>query len=266
MEGAGAAVGEMNRYAAPILDVRDVAKSFGSFRAVNGVSLTLKEGEKRALIGPNGAGKTTLFNLLSGRLRADAGAILFLGQPIQTLPPHRICRLGIARTFQITSIYPQLSALANVQVALFARSRRARSLFRDAASSDADEAMAALHDVGLQATAQSVSGELSYGDQKRLELAIALALKPKLLLLDEPTAGVESGTRRAIVELIKRLCAEHGLTLLFCEHDMEAVFNIADRITVLHQGAILAEGTPDEVPRNEAVRAIYLGANFGDPV
>ncbi|HEX4112520.1 MAG TPA: ABC transporter ATP-binding protein [Stellaceae bacterium] len=255
----------MNPSEAPILEIRDVAKSFGGFRAVNGVSLTLQTGEKRALIGPNGAGKTTLFNLVSGRLHADTGAILYLGHPIQTLPPHRICRLGIARTFQITSIYPQLSALANVQVALFARSQRARSLFRDAASSDTEEAMAALRDVGLHEIASSVSGELSYGDQKRLELAVALALKPKLLLLDEPTAGVESGTRRAIVDLIKRLCAEHGLTLLFCEHDMEAVFNIADRITVLHQGAILVEGDPAEVRRNEAVRAVYLG-HGGDPV
>jgi branched-chain amino acid transport system ATP-binding protein len=255
----------MKEPAASILEIRDVAKSFDGFRAVDGVSLTLRAGEKRALIGPNGAGKTTLFNLVSGRLHADAGAILYQGQPIQALPPYRICRLGIARTFQITSIYPQLSALANIQVALFSRSKRARSLFRDAAVSNTEEAEAALRDVGLHGMASSVSGELSYGDQKRLELAIALALKPKLLLLDEPTAGVESGTRRAIVDLIKRLCAEHGLTLLFCEHDMEAVFNIADRVTVLHQGAVLVEGAAAEVRRNEAVRAIYLGAGDGDP-
>jgi branched-chain amino acid transport system ATP-binding protein len=251
----------MNEATAPILDVRNICKSFGGFRAVRDVSLALKHGERRALIGPNGAGKTTLFNLLSGRLRADAGEIRYRGRAIQTLPPYRICRLGIARTFQITSIYPQLSAMANVQVALFARLGHAHRLFRSAARADREEALTALRDVGLLDRASAIGGELSYGDQKRLELAIALALKPSLLLLDEPTAGIESNTRREIVDLVKRLCAEHAMTLLFCEHDMEAVFAIADRITVLHQGAVLAEGVPDEIRSNLRVRAIYLGDN-----
>jgi branched-chain amino acid transport system ATP-binding protein len=255
----------MSDSAAPILDVRNISKSFGGFRAVRDVSLALKQGERRALIGPNGAGKTTLFNLLSGRLRIDGGEIRYRGQAVETLPPHRICRLGIARTFQITSIYPQLSALANVQVALFARFGHAHRLFRDAAHADREEALTALRDVGLHERASTIGGELSYGDQKRLELAIALALKPSLLLLDEPTAGVESSTRREIVDLVKRLCAEHAMTLLFCEHDMEAVFAIADRITVLHQGAVLAEGAADEIRANQMVRSIYLGGSGTAP-
>lgn len=249
----------MSESAAPILDVRNIRKSFGSLRAVRDVSLALKQGERRALIGPNGAGKTTLFNLVSGRLRADDGEIRYCGIAIEALPPHHICRLGIARTFQITSIYPQLSALANVQVALFAGLGHAHRVFRNAAGMDREEALTALRDVGLLERASAIGGELSYGDQKRLELAIALALKPSLLLLDEPTAGVETNTRREIVDLVKRLCAEHSMTLLFCEHDMEAVFAIADRITVLHQGAVVAEGVPDEIRGNQMVRAIYLG-------
>jgi branched-chain amino acid transport system ATP-binding protein len=251
--------GRMSNSVAPILDVRKISKSFGGYRAVRDVSLALKRNEKRALIGPNGAGKTTLFNLLSGWLRTDSGEIRYRGEAIETLPAHRICRLGIARTFQITSIYPQLSALANVQVALFARFGHARRLFGDATRADREQALATLQDVDLRDRASTISGELSYGDQKRLELAIALALKPNLLLLDEPTAGIESNTRRQMIELVKRLCADHEMTLLFCEHDMEAVFALADRITVLHQGAVFAEGAPNEIRRDRAVRDIYLG-------
>lgn len=251
----------MSNTAAPILDVRNVSKSFGGFCAVHDVSLVLNHGEKRALIGPNGAGKTTLFNLLSGRLRTDGGEIRYRGEAIEPLSPHHICRLGIARTFQITSVYPRLSALANVQVALFARFGHAHRLFRSAADADREEALAALRDVGLHERAATIGGELSYGDQKRLELAIAIALKPNLLLLDEPTAGVESNTRREIVDLIKQLCADHAMTLLFCEHDMESVFAMADRITVLHQGAVLIEGAPDEIRNNPTARAIYLGGD-----
>jgi branched-chain amino acid transport system ATP-binding protein len=246
-----------------LLDVRGVSKRFGGYRAVQEVSLALRKGERRALIGPNGAGKTTLFNLISGRLSVDSGEIRYRGEPIQHLAADAISRLGIARTFQITSIYPDLTALANVQVALFARHRHTFRLLRSAASTDVDEAMRHLQDVGLQALAHRVGRSLSYGDQKRLELAIALAMRPQLLLLDEPTAGMEAGARREIVGLIRRLCAEHDLTLLFCEHDFEAVFNIADWITVFHQGAILAEGTPEEVRQNETVRTIYLGAQHG---
>jgi branched-chain amino acid transport system ATP-binding protein len=246
-----------------VLEVANVTKSFSGFLAVDGVSLALAQGERRALIGPNGAGKTTLFNLLSGRLRADAGEIRYRGRPIQSLPPHEICRLGLARTFQITSIYQRLTCVQNVQVALFARSGQSRRLLRAAAATETDAAMAVLGDVGLANVAQRESGLLSYGDQKRLELALTLALAPQVLLLDEPTAGMESHTRHAMVDLVRRLCGERRLTLLFCEHDMDAVFSIADSITVMHQGRILTEGAPEAVRRSAEVRAIYLGSRHG---
>lgn len=248
----------------PVLQTHGVRKQFTGFTAVDGVSLSLHEGEKCALIGPNGAGKTTLFHLLSGGLRADAGDILYHGRSIRNLPAHAICRLGLARTFQITSIFTQLSPLRNVQVALFARHRQSFRMVRRAERTDVAEAQLLLEDVGLGGASREVpSGVLSYGDQKRLELAIALAMRPTLLLLDEPTAGMESAARRDIVALVRRLCEEHALTLLFCEHDMDAVFSIADRIIVLHQGRILTEGTPEEVRSNAEVRSLYLGGGAG---
>jgi branched-chain amino acid transport system ATP-binding protein len=248
---------------AAVLEVREVTKRFSGALAVDGVSLRLREGERRALIGPNGAGKTTLFNLISRRLRIDSGEIRYLDRPIHNLPPDAICRLGLTRTFQITSIYPQLSVRENIQVALFARTGSARNLLRAATRHCRAEAEAVLADVGLDAIAGRESGLLSYGDQKRLELAMALALEPKVLLLDEPTAGMEAGTRREMVALVRRICSDRGLTLLFCEHDMDAVFSIADSITVLHQGRVLTEGAPEDVRRDPQVRSIYLGSRHG---
>ena len=246
--------------AAPALSARNVTMRFGDFVAVQDVSLDLAPGERRALIGPNGAGKTTLFNLISGRLKPSAGHVLYFGQSIEHLTADRICRLGLVRTFQITSIYPRLTALQNVQTALFSRHRHARWLWSRAAKIDVDEARTCLAAVGIEGLAHELGASLSYGDQKRVELAIALALKPKVLLLDEPTAGVEAKTRRELVDLIKRLCTEQALTLLFCEHDMDAVFSIADRITVLHQGQVLAEGSASEIQSNPQVRSVYLGS------
>jgi branched-chain amino acid transport system ATP-binding protein len=244
---------------AAVLDVRDVTKQFAGFKALDRVSLSLGAGERRALIGPNGAGKTTLFNLISGRLRPDSGEICYREHAIHTMQPDAICRLGLARTFQITSIYPRLTPLQNIQVALFARSGASRSLARSAAKTEVDAAMQALAEVGLMAVHGDESGILSHGDQKRLELAMALTLRPSVLLLDEPTAGIEAGTRREMVNLIRRVCTERKLALLFCEHDMDAVFSIADSITVLHQGKVLIEGSPDDVRRSSEVRAVYLG-------
>jgi len=242
-----------------ILEVDGITKQFAGFSAVDRVSLSLREGEKCALIGPNGAGKTTLFHLLSGGLRADAGEILYRGQSIRKLAAHAICRLGLVRTFQITSIFAHLSPLQNVQVALFARDGRSYQIVRRASNTDASEAAGLLDSVGLGGSTEGPSGLLSYGDQKRLELAIALAMRPRLLLLDEPTAGMESAARRDIVVLVRRLCEEHDLTLLFCEHDMDSVFSIADRIIVLHQGRVLTEGAPADVRNNGEVRSLYLG-------
>jgi branched-chain amino acid transport system ATP-binding protein len=241
------------------LELRGLRKSFGGVVAVNDVSLELPPGERHALIGPNGAGKTTLFNLISGRLPVTAGEIRYFGKTVTGMAGDALCRLGMARTFQITSIYPKLTCLQNVQTALFARHGRSHWLLRDAQNVDAEEATALLEDVGLAKAAGQPATLLSYGDQKRLELAMVLGLKPRLLLLDEPTAGVEAQTRRELVGLVKRLCDEHALTLLFCEHDMDAVFAIADRITVLHQGSVLAAGTAAEIQRDAAVRRLYLG-------
>lgn len=247
----------------PALEVLNVTKRFGGFTAVNDVSLSLAAGARHALIGPNGAGKTTLFNLLSGRLPMDTGQVRYLGQSIGGLPAHAICKRGIARTFQITSVYPKLTALQNVQTALFSRLGRERWLFRAADRVCTDEALALLDLVGIAPLAKREAGLISYGDQKRLELAMVMGLEPTLLLLDEPTAGVEINTRREIVALIKELCVRKSLTLLFCEHDMDAVFAIADVITVLHQGQILAQGSPDEIQNSPRVREIYLGHAHG---
>jgi branched-chain amino acid transport system ATP-binding protein len=246
-----------------MLDVRNVKKQFGGFVAVNGVSLSLAAGERRALIGPNGAGKTTLFNLLSGRLAPDEGDVLYKGTSILRVSPSDICKRGMARTFQITSVFVKLSVIQNVQTALYAHRRRSHWLLRNAAGVLRDEAFTLLDMVGIRALAERTAGLLSYGDQKRLELAMVMALEPQLLLLDEPTAGVELNTRRELVALIKDLCTRKQLTLLFCEHDMDAVFSIADQITVLHQGQILAEGPPGEISNNPKVREIYLGAEHG---
>jgi branched-chain amino acid transport system ATP-binding protein len=242
-----------------VLELDNVSKRFGGFAAVDGVSMRLRPGERRALIGPNGAGKTTLFNLISRRLQLDSGEIRYCDRPIHDLSPHVICRLGLARTFQIISICPRLSVRQNVQLALFARTGGSRHLLRSASRFHRAETAAILHDVGLDRVDDFESGLLSYGDQKRLELAMVLALGPKLLLLDEPTAGMEVRTRRGMVELVRRICAERQLTLLFCEHDMDAVFSIAETITVMHQGRILMEGSPREVRESAEVRTIYLG-------
>jgi branched-chain amino acid transport system ATP-binding protein len=243
-----------------MLSASDVTMRFGDFTALDGVSIGLVSGERRALIGPNGAGKTTLFNVISGRLQPSAGEVHYAGQSIAGLSADRICQLGLVRTFQITSIFPRLTCQQNVQAALFARHGHARWLLQRAQRVDAQEALSCLAIVGIESAAGERAANLSYGDQKRLELAIALALKPKVLLLDEPTAGVEAQTRRALARLIMRLCEEQALTLLFCEHDMDAVFSIADRITVLHQGQVLAEGTPNEIQADQRVRSVYLGS------
>jgi branched-chain amino acid transport system ATP-binding protein len=248
---------------ANVLDVQSVSKSFGGFIAVDDVSLALAAGERRALIGPNGAGKTTLFNIISGRLQPASGRILYQGEPIGGLGPPEISRMGIGRTFQITSVFPKLTCLQNVQTVVFARNRRSYWLLARSAQIDVEEALGFLELVGIGNMASRAASLLSYGDQKRLELAMTLAIRPKLLLLDEPTAGVELQTRRELVRLIRDLCTQQKLTLLFCEHDMDAVFNIADRITVMHQGRILAEGSPEEVGRNTIVRSVYLGPGNG---
>ncbi|MBC7346281.1 MAG: ABC transporter ATP-binding protein [Clostridia bacterium] len=242
-----------------MLRVERVAKSFNGFKAVDGANLTVEKGQVVAVIGPNGAGKTTLFNLITGHLRPDAGRITFKGEEIAGLPAHRICHKGIARSFQLINIFPRLTVFQNVQVSVLARAGKSGDLFRPVKKMATEETMAILKQVGLAAQANRVSGSLSYGDQKVLEIAIALGNRPELLLLDEPTAGMSPEETAATIALVDHLARSQGLTILFTEHDLDVVFSIAQKIMVMHQGRSIAEGKPDEVRANEEVQRAYLG-------
>ncbi len=242
-----------------MLAVEGISRAFGGFQALSGVSLRVEPGEISAVIGPNGAGKSTLFNVITGHLVPDSGRVTFQGREITGLPPHTICRLGVARSFQRTNIFPRLTVFENVQTAVLSHERRAFGLWTPARNLGRARAMAVLEDVGLAHRAGEPSGSLSYGDQKQLELGITLALDPALLLLDEPTAGMSPQETRTSVALIERIARNRRLTVLFTEHDMSVVFSVARRIRVLHQGRILAEGTPDEIRRNDEVKRVYLG-------
>jgi len=242
-----------------MLDVRDVRKSFSGFAAVDGVSLGVPAEGITAIIGPNGAGKSTFFNLLTGHLRADTGSVRFEGRDITGAPPHAICRLGIGRSFQHTNIFRKLTVFENVQAALIAHGGQARNFWGCARSLYRDEAWAILESLDLAGHGKTAAEALSHGNQKQIELGIALASNPRLLLLDEPTAGMSAVETRAAIELLERIAGERRLTLLFTEHDMDVVFSIARKIAVLHQGKLIAEGTPAEVRADREVRRVYLG-------
>jgi branched-chain amino acid transport system ATP-binding protein len=242
-----------------MLQVDSVVKSFDDFKAVNGANLAVGKGEIVAVIGPNGAGKTTLFNLITGALKRDKGRIIFKDEDISEYPPYEICKKGIARSFQIVNIFPRLTVFRNVQVAVLSQQRRSNQLFQPAKNMVVKETNNLLESVGLLDKAQSVAGSLSHGDQKILEIAIALGNEPELLILDEPTAGMSPEETSATMELIKRLAQMRGLTILFCEHDMDIVFSIAQSIMVMHQGRTLIQGKPEEVRNNPFVQEAYLG-------
>ena len=242
-----------------MLEVRNVRKAFDGFQAVGGVTLGVARGQIAAIIGPNGAGKTTFFNLVTGHLRPDAGVVILNGRDITGLAPHDVCRLGMGRSFQRTNIFPRLTVFENVQAAFISHRGRGLSFFARVEGLYCDETYAVLESVGLQDKAGEVSGFLSHGNQKQLELGIALASEPELLLLDEPTAGMSATETRETIRLIERITRDRGLTLLFTEHDMEVVFSIAQRISVLHQGRLIAEGAPAEVRSDPEVRRVYLG-------
>jgi len=242
-----------------MLQVEAVDKSFGDFMAVCRANLNVGKGELVAVIGPNGAGKTTLFNLITGQLWPDKGRIIFRGDEITGLPAYEICKRGIARSFQIVNIFPRLTVLGNVQVAVLSQQRRSNNIFSPAQSLATEETKGILESVGLSDKATYIAGSLSHGDQKILEIAIALGNEPELLILDEPTAGMSPEETAATLELIKNLTSSRGLTILFCEHDMDVVFSIAQSIMVMHQGRTIIQGTPEEVRENREVQEAYLG-------
>jgi branched-chain amino acid transport system ATP-binding protein len=242
-----------------MLEVRGLRKSFGGFNAVNGANLEVADGEIVAVIGPNGAGKTTLFNLITGVLSPDGGQVLFKSEDITGLAAHRRCKKGIARSFQVVNIFPRLTVFENVRVAVLSQQGRTFNLFTPSKSIATKETADILESVGLIQKNDSVCGSLSHGEQKVLEIAIALGGKPQLLILDEPTAGMSPEETARCIDLIKHLRSSMGLTILFCEHDMEIVFGIANRIMVMVRGATIIQGACDEVRCNQAVQDAYLG-------
>lgn len=242
------------------LRVEDLHKSFGGVQAVAGVSLEVAAGELVALIGPNGAGKSTCFNMLNGQLRPDRGRVVLKGEDITGLPPRAIWRRGVGRTFQITATFASMTVRENVQCALLSHHGRIWTFWRAARRQFVAESDALLAQVGMLEQADRPCGVLAYGDLKRVELAMALANDPKLLLMDEPTAGMAPSERIALMELTKSLVRARGLACLFTEHDMDVVFGHADRIIVMNRGALIAEGDAASVRANPAVREVYLGS------
>jgi branched-chain amino acid transport system ATP-binding protein len=234
-------------------------KRFGGVTATSNVSLSVDRHEFRAIIGPNGAGKSTLFNLITGFLKPDDGRIYFEQADITGTPPHRLFHRGMSRTFQITNIFTNLSVRENVQTALLSYHRKLHDLVRPAAPMLRREADALLGLVGLAALTDQDSSTLSHGDRKKLELAVALANRPRILFLDEPTAGMAARERLESIRMVKRIATERGLTVVFTEHDMQVVFAVADRISVLHQGEIIAEDEPEKIRRSDDVQRVYLG-------
>ncbi|MFG1463966.1 ABC transporter ATP-binding protein [Xanthobacter sp. DSM 24535] len=245
----------------PLLEAIGLAKSYGGVAAVRDVSFSLAAGEILALIGPNGAGKSTCFGLIGGQVAPDAGTVRLAGTDITGAPARRLFRLGVGRTFQIAAVFGSMSVRENVAVALMSHHGALRRPF-DFARRDGGEADALLVLVGLGDQAERASGELAYGDIKRLELALALANRPRLLLMDEPTAGMASGERIALMRLVARLARERQMGILFTEHDMDVVFEHADRVLVLDRGSLIAQGPPAAIRANPQVRAIYLGTGL----
>ena len=242
-----------------MLRVESIVKSFDGFMAVNGATLKVEKGDVVAVIGPNGAGKTTLFNLISGQLPPTAGSIWFKDENIAGLAPHRVCRKGISRSYQVVNIFHRLTVFENVQVAVLSNRKRTFNLFMPAKLMAVKETRKILDSVGLLDKAEMISGALSHGDQKVLEIGIALGNRPELLILDEPTAGMSPEETAVTLRLMKRLSGELGLTILFCEHDMGMVFSIANQIMVMQHGATIIQGSPEDVRSNQQVREAYLG-------
>jgi branched-chain amino acid transport system ATP-binding protein len=244
----------------PVLEVRRLAKAFGGVKAVDDVSFSVAAGEMLALIGPNGAGKTTCFNMLNGQLKPDSGEVLLAGEPITGQSPRVVARQGVGRTFQITATYGSMTVRENVQTALIAAARGEWVVTGWAAAQHGEKADALLALVGMQDQAARACGVLAYGDLKRVELAVALAGDPRLLLMDEPTAGMAPKERIALMDLAAGIAETRKIAVLFTEHDMDVVFAHADRLIVLDRGRLIAGGTAAEVRANAEVQAVYLGS------
>lgn len=245
-----------------LLQVQNISKSFGGVKAVQNVSFSLQAGEMLALIGPNGAGKSTSFNMVGGQLTPDSGQVLLGGQLITGLPPRTIWRKGVGRTFQIAQTFASLTVAENVQMALLSADRKIFSWWPRAASHRRVDALALLQQVDMQAQADRPCSALAYGDVKRVELAMALAHDPLLLLMDEPTAGMAPGERVALMQLTRQIAQKRQMGVLFTEHSMDVVFGLADRVAVLVRGQLLAEGTPQAIRADERVQQAYLGTGL----
>ncbi len=244
-----------------MLEVTSLSKSFEGFKAVKDASLSVKDGEVVAVIGPNGAGKTTLFNLITGVIRPDSGKVLFKGEDITGLKPYQVCRRGMSRSFQVVTVFPRLSVFENVQVSVLSRQKKTWNLFTPSSKLAIAETEKILENVGLTGVGDATSAALSHGERKVLEIAIALGGSPEFLILDEPTAGMSPEETSRCIDLIRQLKEKLGITILFCEHDMEIVFSISDRIMVMVRGTTVIEGTCNEVRCCQEVQDAYLGGS-----
>jgi len=242
-----------------VLQVQNLAKSFGGVKAVDNISFDLEKRQLLAMIGPNGAGKSTCFNLINGQLQPDSGSIVIMGRKMNGLKPRQVWKLGVGRTFQITATFSSMTVLENVQVALLSHHKQTQSILKKVQKLYVDEAMDLLKVVGIADQHDRACGVLAYGDLKRVELAVALASMPRLLLMDEPTAGMGPAERSQLMSLTKDIVQTREIGVLFTEHDMDVVFTHADRIIVLNRGQLVAEGTPEQVRANAEVQKTYLG-------
>jgi len=242
-----------------VLEIRSLKKAFSGSEVLKDVSFTVQPGVVTSMIGPNGAGKTTLFNIISGHLQADGGEVIFKGKNVINLSPHTINRKGISRSFQIVNIFPQLTVFENVQMAVISYLGASRNIITPSHKVGRREVIQGLERIAFASHADTVAGTLSHGDQRILEIAIALATMPDLLLLDEPTAGMNPEETLATIELIKNLARDQGLTVVLVEHDMDVVFSVSEKVVVLHNGLIISQGSPVDVRSDKTVQEVYLG-------
>lgn len=242
-----------------LLEARNLKKSFGNLAVLSDITLEVKEGELRSIIGPNGAGKTTLFNVITGRIPLDSGQIRFRGEEVTGVRPHVLSRLGMARSFQINNFFPNLTTLENIQLSVQSRLKHGTSTWRDLARSDGmrEKTLEVLDLIGLGEHDAELAMNLSYGDQRKLEIGLALGTEPALLLLDEPTSGMSRFESGSMIDLIEKLSKR--VTIILIEHDIELVMKVSQRVLVIHYGQKIAEGTPEEIERNEEVQRVYLG-------